>query len=1370
MSLPLAPVNGRRWLFLRPLRVLAVVCALLIGGALAQADVLVKAQDGGFTVSTETYQAKFDEAGVLRSLKVGGEEFVAVLRGNAEPVYFYRGEKIPLEGTAEIIDEGRKLVAKGLGVSITWSFESKQITASIANIRRTPVNCFIIFYGKDGRISDGEGSAQPMPATITSDRVVLFRGNEKLAIAGGNKAVPFRSNQAWQAELSRGETRTVNLLFSEAALAKVPQLKAYKVADAGKNPVKPWRGLQYTADEIETIREAARTDARFEATVREWFTTSARWMRYTEEEIEAMMPADNALFADGWTSGDPKTGGTWEKRGGGGLCSLDLPGQVRSPFTGDVYGVQKEGERYYDDGTGWVRPEDGKRFYFKGVWNSYVITQMLGAVQNLARTYMLTGDEEVARRMLFLMDKMATMRSKRGNFDGPADWPYPLRQNQGFFCFEGNQANTQLYLLNLALDLVAQTPLAAEPSWTNRAEGQQTPSVLENIRDNLVVVIEPESMDHLQNHGLSAYSAFLSRALLFAEAENLRRGIGATYAFLDNCIDRDGEYYEVAASYGGLGYAYGGRLIELLRNYSPENYTAAEHAQAKAGGGLPALAQYPLELNFGNDPRWLALAVKAQYRLNVFGRKLNYGDSWPDREVRFTASTRELTLLRDAILYLYADTTRADWKEELAALYWSLPEYLRNRPTFGRGSAALWVEPHNPGQGEGAAPSVVSEESILLGGKATALLRSGSGEQARALFMRGGHAESHAHDDQLALALYGNGMLLTGEFGYGYWGTPDHVGFGTRAASHKTVVVDEDLPSSDALYRTSPSARIVSFLAEQPVQMVQMSNPDLWPEASRVRQYERQSWLIDIDAEAFYVVDIFRVKGGSTHDYFWNAPFLSPTRADDGFTIEGVRPVAEEGVWTLASQWNPEHRKADWNQQGQSWGERILGRTGQLRDQPEETKGRRWNPPPGNGYGFIYNVKSALTAGDWRASWDLHDDKTRLQLIMLNPDGEQNVVTANSGTLEIGHRHALVVARRNAKMAGVQEGELSSRFVALAQIAGKQTPWAVTSFEQLPIDVTADSATATVANLRDGGRDLLLTAADAQSKVATPVAVLEGGSGFARLDANGAPSVVTLVSGRNFTAGGIRIELAASAWSGRVLAVESGAAGNRVQVDALLPEGDALQGATLLFDSAPDAALPYANNEYYRIVSATAAADGKASLIDLGAEQSLVLSGLVVSKADGQELQLQWPNMTGGTDAMGAFNGRELVAADRSGRTATIVGKKGRKGLTLAQDNAAFKQGDPLEVRAVQVGDQWQIPAFAALRKEADGHWHIALNQKTTLTLPTGAAQAIRVYDRTGKRELFRVKTQDGSATLTLDPVQLQAGQFILKLQATWTK
>ena len=1076
------------------------------------------------------------------------------------------------------------------------------------------------------------------------------------------------------------------------------------VAAPEERPVRPLRGLIYSADEIREVRRIAREDPRLGKLAEEIFKAAGPWLAMTEAEIDALVPPADATFAYGF-AGDPRTDESWPWYGRDGMCSLDRPGEVRSPSSGEVYGTAKPGEPYYDPGTGWVRPEDGKVFYFKGVWNSWVTREFDEAFDALALAYMLRGEERVARRALFILDRVATLRSLRPDDRGVADWPYAPPKGKGFLSHMGNNANRRMVESAIAFDLLAASAVCAEPS-----PGHPDLTLFENIRRNYFSFFEPEYIaqgESLQNHALIAYTNQIAQGLLFGDGALLESGIGATYGFLDNCINRDGEYYEVSGGYGQLGRSYGGLMVTLLDRYDRARY---ENAAA-----MPDPATYPYELKFGRDPRWWQTAVLSQYRLNVLGRDPLYGDAGPDRQIMAGRTAPKLLVNRASYLRLFhAQTDNPQWKEECRRLYWELPDSARDSfslDSIGSLGFSQWTEPPRPEKTAAAASAKARPEpSILLPVKRTALLRAGAGKHERALFMRGGIGSSHGHDDQMALDLYGRGMMLTGEFGYNLAGTPDHRGIGTRGIAHMTAVVDEDLPAS-VLYKHAPTADIAGWGAEGPAQFIEMSNPAMWDRRSGVSEYRRLSWLVDVSREDFYFVDIFRITGGRTHDYAWNAPYLEPVPEDFGFAIGPVVPKAIEGVWTLASL-GGKHRDAPWNERGRSWGERLLGNSGRIRNVkiPGEEKlmaDRNWNPAPGNGYGFIYDVKAAETREDWWATWRLHDGKSVMKFTMLNPDG-QTVATGLSPSLKLSHPHAVVVARRSG------EKPLRSRFVSVTQV-GDEGRMPVAECRLLPVETDGDAmgAIAVSIKLADGREDLIIATTDPAHEVKVADVTLKGERAFVRRAADGAVTEAMLSAGSRLAVGDLTLELPAAAWEATVTNVEAGYGANSIEVDRAWTTDDERSAERLVGQPAffhPDAATSptAAYNEYFRIEKIERSEGGSAVLrFD---DQQIVSSRIEVKsvREDGT-VEARWPNELASFGDMRQFDGHLAVVAGDPARRTLVIGYETKTKLRVA-DPKMLRAGDRLEILAVKPGDRMVIPSSAWAMKSRDGKWTVKAN------------------------------------------------------------
>lgn len=1111
---------------------------------------------------------------------------------------------------------------------------------------------------------------------------------------------------------------------------------------AEKNLITPWRGIAYSSNDIQEVRRLALEDPANARVVQEILSIAQTWLERSDEEIAAFVPEKGAPFAQGF-AGDPKTGKPWPRFGSEGLCSLDRPGEVRSPDTGDIYGTQKRGEEYYDDGNGWTRPSDGRKFYFKAIWNSYVVTQLHDAIDNLALAYMLTGDERAAARALFIFDQLATQMAHSPEYICMIDSVSFPKERTGFFRYQGNLANQRAINSALALDLLGGSPAASAPSSFDPKLSRR-----DNIAAHYFNLYERsyylDMRGALTNHGSILFGNIIAQGVLFGKPDLLRTGIDALYSFIDSTINRDGDYMELAGGYGRLGRDYGSRLVALLQYYDPKNYDNASE--------MPKREDYPYNLRVADDPRWYQTVVKMLYRMTVARRYPQYGDVTPDRMIQLDKNNVWLDVQRNQYLRMYREqTTRQEWKDEIANLYYSdEPQHVASRVVtedyllYGK---SQWERIPRP---EKIVPATDGQESELMGGKAIAILRSGPKNSPRALFMRGGPNGAHGHDDNMAIVPFGHGMTLTGVYGYGTSETPDHLGWGSRAIAHLTATVNEDLPAS-YLYKgfgnrmntrnrikDIPAASVTGFGKTTPAQFVEMRNPDLWKHVRTsfpVTDYRRTSWMIDIDTEKYYFVDIFRLSGGNTHDYVWNA--MPVGAATENFAVEGVAPAANPDVWTLAAL-NGKWRKADWNKPGQSWGERLdarnAGRILPLPGQSEagtELVGQRHPPAdPGNGYGMIWDIRSQETSDDWQAIWKLQDRKNFMRAWFVNYDG-MTAITGKSPSLDRHQHHNVALARRN----GTSGVPLQSRFVNVVEV-GDETEWAVHKVHRLADTKEARNA-ASVAlklELNNGTVDYLVTHREAAVTKDDPLH-FEGRTAFARVDSAGEAIHLFMQEGSVLELNGIKLECPEPLFEAKVIAVNAKPDGE-ITLDRPLPAGAGLRGHALLLRGNPKAAIPVKNDEYFEIEDVLPGAEGSGSILQFH-NQSLALARTDIDTIDAGSgtITTRWPSEIAGLANIAYLNGRGITVEDGEAPRA-VVQSFSRKELKVSSA-ASLKPGQHLKILAAQPGDIAAIPATLSLTLEAPGEYLLRSNTALTVTLPAGKGETVTVSSANGEQKTF---------------------------------
>jgi dienelactone hydrolase len=147
-----------------------------------------------------------------------------------------------------------------------------------------------------------------------------------------------------------------------------------------------------------------------------------------------------------------------------------------------------------------------------------------------------------------------------------------------------------------------------------------------------------------------------------------------------------------------------------------------------------------------------------------------------------------------------------------------------------------------------------------------AILRSGEGTNARAAWLDYDSGERHGHADGMTIGLFAKELDLLPDFGYppvqyGGWTAPRAVWY-TQTAAHNTVSVDGQ--------NTKPgTGKTTLWFDGNQFRAVRASGPKLIAGP----QFERTLALVDISQKDSYVIDVFRVKGGTEHTRFLHGHF-----------------------------------------------------------------------------------------------------------------------------------------------------------------------------------------------------------------------------------------------------------------------------------------------------------------------------------------------------------------------------------------------------------------------------------------------------------------------------------------------------------------
>lgn len=366
-----------------------------------------------------------------------------------------------------------------------------------------------------------------------------------------------------------------------------------------------------------------------------------------------------------------------------------------------------------------------------------------------------------------------------------------------------------------------------------------------------------------------------------------------------------------------------------------------------------------------------------------------------------------------------------------------------------------------------------------------AILRSGRDEHRRAAWLDYDSGGGHGHRDGMNLGLFARGLDLMPEFGYppvqfGGWGSPK-ANWYRMTAGHNTVTVD-------GANQANAAGRTTLWANGRAVKVVRASAPGM----IGGEQYERTAALVDVSDTDCYLIDLFRVVGGTDHAKFTHSHYGE---------------VATTGL-SLA---------------------------------------------PGEEYGHGTQMRNFMTDPDpapgWTVDWKVHDRygllpggaDVHLRYTDLTSDAEASVAEAwvvagiysSSETAWIPR----VMVRRRA-----EEPPLASTFVSV--IEPYEGASSISGIRRLPLETPDHSAypgpnVAIEVQLADGRRDLFVSGDVENPRGLTPAIgrdsaalhqpdlglTLDGEWCFARLDPRGGIERLALSRARSVQIADVRVEL-----------------------------------------------------------------------------------------------------------------------------------------------------------------------------------------------------------------------------------------------------
>lgn len=716
-----------------------------------------------------------------------------------------------------------------------------------------------------------------------------------------------------------------------------------------KYPLKTASRL-YTQQQLDQARALCASDPAAAAILAALEKNAAYWVAKTNEELRALLPDWRVprSFNDS-VNGCPVHGkeifkhGTYPWKldrehpfaitcpvGGETYPSNDFASYYASDFTDHTLLTGQ----YVDPGRGWLGPDNEKRWMvgYAVHWNWR--NTWIPAVGTLAKAYALTGNAVYAQKAVAMLDRIAeiypsmthSLQSRygelqNGNYKGKlvnAIWETGILQD-----------------LAVAYDLVFPALVGTTPlslPW------RTAPEIRKNIEANLL----EEGIDSVGtgeirgNFGMHQNALVCSAVVresvtqgnllenLFSATGGAQADEGLDYAF-HNFVRKDGVAYE-----NGLGYSF----------LWVDSFAEMARPLALAGRDLY------------DEEKFRAMLHSPLALISLGGFSPNAGDSG---SISAKTTLPSKATYKDAFRKLGTPDMAFAW---FTAAGGKVVDYESFEDLFHPPKAAEATQL--------AASYSSGAQSRFLDGYGISFVANRSDTLAASLFY--GAWGSHYHYDRLGVELYGAGARLSPDLGY-----PDFMNnyvpgiytWSTHTISHNTLLVDDQKQNANyavPLYRIhhGKQLHVVDTLN---------GGGTTYPQCDR---YRRTLLLRDIGPDKGYILDVFRVRGGTKS---YNLSFHAQEAA---FSLHGATLPAPVTQGTLAGKDV---------ELGEIYDDPVLGA-------PGYTGG--FSGYKGSGFQHLFNWQKAAPSTTVIADWKLTEPDGASLRLHVPPAGTQELIVADA--------------------------------------------------------------------------------------------------------------------------------------------------------------------------------------------------------------------------------------------------------------------------------------------------------------------------------------------------------------------------------------
>jgi len=825
------------------------------------------------------------------------------------------------------------------------------------------------------------------------------------------------------------------------------------------------------------------------------------WLNYTDEEIWSVQP-DSTIRRTGWVNlekGCPVHGREiyrirayypWHKG-----TPIPATWKVRCPIGDEEY---PSNDLAHDDFTSGEFPDDGitsgcilkgEAYHFVAELCREYCRKALTIAPACADGYLATGDIKFVHKALVILCRLAeeysylaTMTHHRyigeiwanERFVGPrrfADGPFLA--GSGFTEYHIAQPGPQWRNAEAYDKIFPAIDQDEEiiPFLQSKGFDVKThEDVRRFIEDNLFAVWMQGAMDG----ATSSNEPYAQRGLArMAECLNYKRGDefmdwlydhprGKMRYFVTNTFFRDGAPYESTGGYNGMHVTAIGPIVESiehLREMRPEVYPDDKYPNLSKSRRYHSI--FDFSMNTVNIDRTYP-------KVGDGGSYPRYGKRgkirWQNGGV--AAFEHAYKIFKDP-KFAWALANHTGWQPSM--------EFPYTREQI-EAAAAQWPDDFN-------------DPSCLQDGYGLAMLRSGEGDNKRALWMMYGRARGHTHDDIMQIGLDGYQSEILGHMGYprnwGYW---EHCWM-TQILARQFPYVQ--MTATSQLFADAGPVHVCEALAHGFSDKVSSGegyqvSDDNWQ--------RRMLAIVDVSDDQFYCVDLYRIHGGEEHWWSFHAQ-------EGDFTTGGIDLTRQEGGTVAGPEvpyGDPEWLKANGCSLHSTYGWRGLM----------------------FGFAHLYNVQRGKSEGPWWADWAL-ENADGLHFRMTVPQAEGMEAIVADGTSPAGgdpYEMKWILLHKQA------EAPTRTQVMNVMELYnGAPVIKSVRPLEVSGGDEAGFEAYGCVVELTNGRTDTIFAAADPDT-----AHTAAGGFGFAgrfglHSEQDGVTTSLVLVGGTRLTKNGIGI-------------------------------------------------------------------------------------------------------------------------------------------------------------------------------------------------------------------------------------------------------